>query len=160
MAFDADVLDEFAGSFAQALFAEHPDWVEFSRAETVEGKAPDLVVEVPSPHSGDSPKLTIYTENSEITVCFDFYHRHFDWPTLDQDSSLNPLTFIAKVLREDVAAVSAWNDGQWAGSWLINRDERIAPPENFPPMKTIRIRSWNGRLDQDLAVTRSKDPHL
>lgn len=152
MAFDVEQLDEFSGAFARALFAGHPEWVGYARVEIADdGETPDLVLEVPSPHSEmGSPKLLVYTQDSEVTVSFDFYHSHFDWPANDLDMISNPLTFIDAVINEEVAAVSGWIDGKWAGSWLIRKDEPIASPDKMRPMETIRVRSWCGTLNQDL----------
>jgi len=152
MTFDLGQLDDFARSVAQALFATYPDWVNFARMELAEdGEKPDLVVEVPSPRSGQpGEQLGVYTEDSEVTISFASYHEHFDWPPTDTDRSMNPLTFIAAILNEDVAAVSGWNDDKWCGSWLIEKGEAIAQPKNMNPMKLIRVRSWKGTLDQDL----------
>lgn len=155
MPFDLGQLDDFARSVAQALFAAHPDWIEFARVELAEdGETLDLVVEVPSPRS-DRPggELVIHTDDSEVIVNFAYYHNHFDWPPTDTDRSINPLTFIAAVLDEDVAAVSGWNDDKWCGSWLIDKNEPVVPPKNMNPMKLIRVRSWKGTLDQDLRPT-------
>lgn len=155
MTFDATQLDEFSGDVAQALFAAHPEWVSCARVELAEdGETLDLVVEVPSPFPQEgSPKLIVYTEDSEVTVSYDSYHSHFNWPPDDPDITLNPLTFIAAILNEEVAAVSGWNDGKWAGSWLHIKGEPIATPEKMSVMKTIRVRSWLGTLNQDLPTS-------
>jgi hypothetical protein len=155
MVFDAAQLDEFSGSFAQALFAVHPGWTRYARVEIADnGETPDLVVEVPSPVSADvTEKLVVTTEDTEITISFVSYHSHFGWPVDDPDWSINPLSFIAAILNEDVAAVSGWNGDKWAGSWLIERDEKITPPNNCPAMATIRVRSWCGSLDQDILAS-------
>jgi hypothetical protein len=111
-------------------------------------------VEVPSPRSQDGdPKLIVYTEDFEVTVVFASFHNHFDWPVDDVDLWTNALSFVGAILNEDVAAASGWNEDKWAGSWLVNRGEPISPPTNLSPMKTIRVRSWNGTLNQDLTVS-------
>ena len=152
MTFDITQLDEFSGGFARALFAAHPDWVCYARLEIADdGETPDLIVEVPSPHSANGANgLMIYTEDFEVTISFAFYHNHFNWPVPDVDKMIDPLAVVAAILNEDVAAASSWNDDKWCGSWLVDRGEQIAPPNKFSPGNCIRVRSWNGALDQDL----------
>ena len=154
MAFDLAQLDEFPGGLARVLFATHPEWVGYARIEIADdGETPDLVVEVPSPHSEEGAKLVVYTEDFEVTVNFAYYHNHFDWPANDVDISLKPISLIAAILNEDVAAASGWNDEKWAGSWLVKRGEQIEPPEKFSSMKIVRVRFWDGTLNQDVPAT-------
>lgn len=153
MPFDTAQLDEFSGAFAEALFTVYPKWVGYARVDIAEdGETPDLVVEVPSPSSQNgSPTLLVYTEDREVTVSFAYYHSHFDWPPDDPDMTRNALAFIAAILNEEIGAASGWNGDKWAGSWLVRKGEPIAPPKNMPTMELIRVRSWQGTLNHDLA---------
>jgi hypothetical protein len=152
MAFDASLLDEFSGAFAKSLFAEHPDWVSFARVEMADdGETPDLVVEVPPPHPEKGiSKLIVHTEDFEVTVNFDWYHNHFSWPASDMAGSINPLTFIAEILKEDVAVASAWRHDKWAGSWAVRKGEPVVDLANLGLFDRIRVRSWKGTFNQDL----------
>ncbi len=155
MPFDTAQLDGFSGAFAEALFTAYPEWVAYARVDIAEdGETPDLVVEVPSPCSKDgSLELIVYTEDTEVIVNFAHYHSHFGWPPDDSDMTRDALTFIAAILSEEIAAASGWNGDKWAGSWLIHKGEAIAPPKNMPIMESIRIRSWQGTLNQDMACS-------
>ncbi len=154
MTIDVSQLDEFSGDVARAIFAVYPDWTNCARVDIADdGQTPDLVVEVLAPCSDEGgPKLVVYTEDQEVTVVFDFYHMHFGWPPNDDDASVNPMSFIAAILSENVAVASGWDGVEWRGSWLIERDEEVELPKNMSSIKVIRVRSWSGSRNQDSEI--------
>jgi len=145
-------LNPFSAEFARALFSKYPSWREFSKVDSSNYSKNLLVVEVPGPieSKADFP-LIIDTDGDEVTVGFDRYHSHFNWPPFDEVHQ-NPLVFIDDIVRERVAIASLWGEGRWLGS------QAVAPPEGTGGIlrdsraKILRIRSWNGRFNADQPV--------
>jgi hypothetical protein len=96
-----DSLDSSSRHFVDRLLTAHPDWRAFARIESRPGGgSDDLVVEVPPPDGADLARpLLVYTEaEGEVTVGFDYYHAHFDWPVesgpVREAFGADPLAFI------------------------------------------------------------------
>jgi hypothetical protein len=150
---DLERLDQFSKVFAQRLFSEYPDWIEFAKFGNASGADLDyLVVEVPSPASADLARpLLIYTVGGEVSVGFDYYHAHYFDQTMFPANS-DVFAFIAKILSEEIAIGSGWDRDIWRGSWPIERGEDPIFTTPLHPMTRIRVRSWRGNFDQDFAV--------
>lgn len=146
-------LNAFSMKFADQLFRAYPDWRRFARIKSgAVGDGGVLVVEVPPPPEAKvNYGLVITTDNDEVTVGFDHYHSHFDWPVrFDEptEPTINPMAFIAAILAEQIAVASWWEGETWVGSAMLSSGEE---PEKFAPPRaiTVRVRSWKGTLNRD-----------
>ncbi|HEY4941916.1 MAG TPA: hypothetical protein VII56_10855 [Rhizomicrobium sp.] len=150
MAFET--LDPFSRHFAESLFAVYPQWKPFAKVEKADGSGSSyLAVEVvPAPNSDVATGLYILTENDEVTIGFDSYHCHFDWPARDTDLTVDPMAFVSAILDERVAVVSVWEGEKWCGSWLMIEGREPDHDKYGGPGRRLRIRSWNGTLDRDV----------
>jgi len=149
---DEKQLDDHSQSFAQALFSAHPSWWNSARMEKSSGgNQMILVVTVEPPESskGDHP-LIIDTDNEEITVGFDAYHAHFDWPNDPNEEYGNALRFVEAITEERVAVVSLWAGERWAMSTTLDVSSGETALNNIPEGATLKkIRSWNGRYSRN-----------
>ncbi|HEY2032747.1 MAG TPA: hypothetical protein VGH02_03590 [Rhizomicrobium sp.] len=145
-------LNPFSVEFARALFSKYPSWREFSKIDSSNYSTNFLVVEVPAPaeSKADFP-LIIDTEGDEVTVGFDRYHSHFNWPPFDEVHQ-NPLVFIDDIVQERVAIASLWGDSRWLGSQTLAPPERTEGILRKSRAEVLRIRSWNGRFNADRPV--------
>ena len=147
-----EALDDFSSDFAKHLFSVFPDWILLAKSERAEGALLDyLVVEVPpSPQADPASTLLIHTDNQEVTVGFDHFHTHF---FAGENASYSEiLKFIASILGDELASVSEWHGDKWYGSWTLERAEvDDLSTAGLGPGSRIRVRSWNGSLDRDLA---------
>lgn len=153
----SDTLDEFSKSFAERLLATYPEWLLFAKAcRSAGGDHDHLVVEVPPPEGADAASpLRIDTANGEVTVEFDYYHTHFDWPPDTLPLALraaDPMAFIAAILSEEVAVASGWEGGVWLGSWLVEEQANLALDGALGRVTHIRVRSWRGAWNIDFDV--------
>ena len=152
MADHLDALNEFAKSVAERLFEAYPSWRAYARGE----REPDsddvyLVVEVPPPPEADLEQgLVIWTEGSLVVLSLDLYHAHFKWPIGPRDEDV--LFTIEGILNEDLAIASWWDGPDWLGARTVPRGERISRMRIYPAADRVRLRSWRGTLDQDLAL--------
>lgn len=150
-----DSLDAFSRGFAEALFAAYPDWIAHAKFDRATDSGSDyLVVYVPSPPGSHmSPGLYILTEDEEVTVGFDAYHSHFDWPATHDDVAVDPMALIGAVIDERVAAASVWEGEKWCGSWPEYDGSNVDSDKYRGPGRQLRIRSWRGTLDHDAPFT-------
>ena len=136
-------LDPFSQAAAKHIFEAFPQWQDLARVDQAEDETAFLVIEVAAPQSADVERgLLIETANEEFTVGFDIYHEHHgQWPAA--------LRFLKGILDEQAAVVSWFQDDVWLGSTV--RDARAGLPP-WPEHSTrLRIRSWNGTLNADIA---------
>jgi hypothetical protein len=166
---DFDELDEMSQSFAKRLFELHPDLQPYARAQDGghDSRLKWLKVEVPSP-AGSSLRGPLYVDtDDEITIALDYWHSHFDWPSNHPDRLKDDaLQVIEALLVERVAVVSHWAGDEWAGSALAevgpDLESEVKRPGWPGASKTVarqitrvRVRSWRGTLDRDIARSRS-----
>ena len=144
-------LNSFSVEFALALFSKYPSWRQFSKIDSSDFSKNFLVVEVLPPDRAEADPLIIYTDGDEITVQFDRYHSHFDWPPFDEVHR-NPLAFIDDIVQERIAIVSLWGDGRWLGSQTLAPPERMEGIFRHSQAEMLRIRSWNGSFNADRPV--------
>lgn len=136
-------LGKFDRRVAEALFAVHPEWLDFASAEEDFGENA-LVVSVPTPNSRIDGPMVVSTESEQVTVFFDHYHCHF--PELDDDV----LPLIADIASGRVCVVSYWRNDDWCGTALCPSDELPDTNDEYPYANRILIRSWFGDHDKDL----------
>ncbi len=148
-------LGAFSLAFADDLFRVFPEWRALARVQGEDDLATGyLVVEVPPP-SGATEPLHVWTEGDEVTVFFDAYHTHFEWPVGDAvvSSYENPITFIREILAETLVVVSWWNDGEWLGATVQPASEAIKPWDGCGRTTHARIRSWKGTFNREVHAT-------
>ena len=152
---DLTELNDFSRVFADKLFARYPEWRKFAEAYSPgdTGPAMCLVVKVPVPESADvDHQLTIYVDD-EVTVDFDCFHCHYEWPpgSNESDSSRSALAFIEAILTEKVGIISWWRGDKLAVSTTF--DPQFPDPLQ-PPTGTSRLRrrSWQGTFNADIAI--------
>ena len=148
-------LEDPVRTSAEALFEVFPEWRSLARREVDEDGSQYVVVEVSPPSEADANYgLFIDTRNDEVTVGFDFYHRHFDdWA--DQSGRFgteSALDFVQQIGQERVAVVSWWRDDTWLASSVTEAGAPLEPREPRTSEDThnrVRVRSWSGALNVD-----------
>lgn len=139
-----DGLDDFARSFADALFAAVPDLRDHARAE----KGVLLIDLKPGPTRPDC-EFWISTDDEEITVGFGMFHMHFDWPVRDAWPESDPIKFIQSVMS-DGTLIKDWTlDGKWTGSGILAATEE-PDLRSMKPGHIVYIRSWSGARDRTI----------
>lgn len=112
-----------------------------------------LIVTMTPPESSQvEHPLVIDTDNDEVTVGFDFYHWHFEWPSQDEEYG-NPLRFIDDILHERIVIISFWSEVKWVLSTTLDVSKDIGELSNIPEAVTLaKVRSWNGTYSRNEAL--------
>lgn len=139
-----DGLDDFARSFADALFAAIPELRGHARAE--EGR---LLIEIRPDPAREDCGFGVTTENEEITVWFGMFHDHFEWPDCDDGVFGNPITFILSVMSDETLVEDWTLDGTWVRSGTLSATEE-PDLEDMKPGHVVHIRSWSGSRDRTI----------
>lgn len=139
-----DELDDFARSFADALFAAVPDLRDQARAE----KGVLLIDVKPGPARQDCD-FWISTDGEEITVGFGMFHMHFDWPVREDVWPSDPIEFIRSVMADDTLIEDWTLDGKWSGSSVLAATEE-PDLQGMRPGHVLYIRSWSGTRDRTI----------
>ena len=145
-------LGGFDRQVAEELFAVHPEWQAFARAEN-DGGENALVVSLIAPNQSIKNPLEITTEDQEVSVFFDHYHGHFN--------GLNDgaLSLVEKITSGRYSVVSFWRDAQWCGSLLCENSSLPNSNEEYPYANKIVVRSWGGEHDKEVSCVGIKsDP--
>ena len=148
-------MSDFSAKAAEQLFARYPDWRRYAKSDKDEDGTAFVRVEVPAPPEAHAlGGLIVSTANDEVTVEFDYYHSHFDDMVGDGTNfgTDAALRFIEQLLAEKVAAASWWNGEQWRGSTLVEAGQQPQPNDFTRPYDRVRIRSWKGALNADIAA--------
>ena len=139
-------LNEFSAQFARRLLLAHPEWQGFARDSEIESGAVEYCV--PRPHGDDSP-LVVSTDGDQVTVEFDYMHKHFGWSDVPDDRAFDEaLAFIEDILEERVVVGVVMNGDQWVGSSLLEPGEW---PEKQPHEMSY-LRSWLGTYDEQITA--------
>jgi len=122
---DGSRWNEFSRRFADAIFAEFPDWRTTGTLSDANDDGSTWSLKVPSPqHDDDTFPLHILTEDDEITVSFDYYRTHFgDGAGEEETTFRNALAFIRDIVAERVSVVSWWSGDRWNGSCTADAGE-------------------------------------
>jgi hypothetical protein len=143
-----DKLNPFSRSFFVELSRVFPDLASKAVNDENEKVLPgSLLVEFTPDVSRPESVFHISTDNEEVTVGFDWYHSHFEWPTEYADWQMNPLTFIDALLHDRILVEVRKRAGNWAGSTVLEANEE----PDFSGMQkddVVILRSWSGRLDR------------
>jgi hypothetical protein len=145
-----------ARSLAPVLDA-FPEWRGLVRAQTADDGSSFEILEVQALAAADvTHGLVVDTSNDEITVGFDVYHSHFDDWVGDGTSfgTMAAVEFIKQVVSERVAVISWWKGEQWCGSTQLEAGKKPELPSwaGAPAIDRVRVRSWRGTLNADVAV--------
>lgn len=148
-------LDDFSLGVADRLFTKFPEWRKFAEIKATDNQIKYLQLEItPPPGASVVSGLIISTENKEVTIGFDYYHGHFfdqffDGECLAADTAID---FIDQLLSEEISVVSWWNSDKLI-AWSTILDGKAQLPEDIVGQYShIRIRSWNGTLNDDRAL--------
>jgi hypothetical protein len=139
-------LNAFSQQLADVLLGAYPEWQRFLR-RAVDGSFTVLVA-CPSAADIQNP-LIVTTERGEVTIEIDYCHSHFDWPEGWPGPFTNPLQFISAILSDEIATVSYWKEGKWAGSTYIGPLDDV-DLNGFSGR--VRVRSWRGTRNRDMQV--------
>ena len=147
-------MDAHSLNAAAELFEMFPEWRPLARTEKAEDGSEFLVIEVEAPPQANVEYgLVIDTAGGEVTVGFDCYHSHFDQWVGDGENfgTRAALVFIRQIVSEEVGVASWWKGTEWKGSTQVSAG---AQPEKSwtTDFDRIRVRSWKGTLNADLAV--------
>ena len=143
-----DKLNPFSRSFFVELSRLFPDLASKAVNDDNEKVTPgSLLVEFTPNASRPDSVFYISTDNEEVTVGFDRYHGHFEWPAEYSDWQMNPFTFI-DVLLQDRILVEVWEKaGKWTGSSVLEAKEE-PDLSGMEKDHVVILRSWSGRLDR------------
>jgi hypothetical protein len=143
-----DKLNPFSRSVFDELSKSFPDLASKAVNDDNEKVATgSLLIEFSPDASRPDSVFWISTDNEEVTIGFDQYHSHFDWPAEYSDWQMNPLTFIDALLHDRIL-VEVWKKaGQWTGSSVLeaNGEPDISGMEKD---HVVILRSWSGGLDR------------
>jgi len=144
-------LSQYSKEMSAQILEEFPNWREQAGTNEHNGeKYFDLRV-VPPSSNIESP-LRIYTYQDELTISFDAYHAHF-FEFKENDDEIkddDAFSFIKRIISDSYAVVSYWRDDQWCGSTLLPEEEFPINNAEYPYANKIKIRSWSGRLDENI----------
>ncbi|HEX2592667.1 MAG TPA: hypothetical protein VHL34_14290 [Rhizomicrobium sp.] len=104
----------------------------------------------PPQESRAAHPLHIDTENGEITIGFDFYHAHWEWPS--SDDHRNPVRYLSDLLDEKIVVASFWRGDEWKGSTMVDAGVTDIPAVSAAA-ELLRLRSWRGTFSSDLALS-------
>lgn len=148
-------LNDHSRHFASLLFRQWPEWIRHARFDPYEDFEKEaLLVEVPRPVDGSSHGLFITTSEWEISVGFgESFHTRFGaaGDGGGGDFYAEALAFIRDFVDEHVVLATASQDGEWLGSWRIDRRRDDPAAVAVEPGVTVRIRSWRGTWDREVA---------
>ena len=146
---DGTELNSFARSFFEELSRAFPNLASRAVIDADPVAAPgSLLVTFAPDHSRPESVFQISADNEEVTVGFDLYHRHFDWPNEYANWETHPLLFIAALVQDRIV-VEVWRKrGRWTKSLV--RDANHEPDVANIGNHVVSIRSWSGRLDRDI----------
>ena len=139
-----DGLDDFAQSFAKALFAVAPELRAHARAH-------DGALEIeltPGPARPDTT-FWISTADREVTVGFSMFHTHFKWPPHADSWTRDPIEFVLSLMADETL-VEVWTlNGAWYLSRILAADEE---PDltRMQPGHVVHLRSWSGARDRTI----------
>jgi hypothetical protein len=152
---DVSRLNDHSRTFAQKLFREFPDWLCHARYDPYEEFEPEaLLVEVPRPAGDGRNGLFITTSEWEIAVGFgENFHTRFGVgdATDGADYQARAIGFIRDFVEERLVLVTAFEDDTWLGAWTVPVGDDGVPAQEREPGVTLRLRSWKGSWDRDLA---------
>ena len=152
---DVSRLNDHSRTFAQHLFREFPDWLRYARFDPYEEFEKEaLLVEVPRPARDARHGLFITTSEWEVSVGFgENFHTRFGVSGQDEDGDFHgrALAFIRDFVAEKLVLVTAFENDQWLGAWTVRVSEDGLPEQDREEGVTLRIRSWKGTWDRDLA---------
>lgn len=148
MSMNLDKLNSFSRTFFTDLLQSFPDLASKAVIDDKENVQPgSILLEFTPDASRPESIFYISTNNEEVTIGFDRYHSHFDWPAKLSDWQTNPLTFIDALLHDQIF-VEVWEKaGEWTGSSIIEADEE-ADLFGMEKDHVVFYRSWSGRLDR------------
>lgn len=138
----------------EPVFGIFPKWRALLRTATAGDGSAFQVLEVPAPVGSDAAAgLLVSTDDDRISVSFDVYQSHFD----DWAGPAGALDFIRQLVTEHVAVVSWWSGGRWCGCGRLTAGQRPEVPSWAANMAVdgIRVRSWRGALNADVACGQS-----
>ena len=128
-------MNEFSENFLKLLESKWPDW---------KGKAKPVgeYFEFEIPSGGDhGVKLTIDTDEDEVTIGFGNYHCHWDglgFETLE-DEWKDAIQFIDGIVSNNIKVVSWFKESRWCGSSWVYSGETYEPDCAFDK---IVYQSW------------------
>ncbi len=143
-------LDHFSRLVAEEIFQHFPDWQAHARVHEDVGARGHLFVELPLPSGADlEPSLYIITKAKQITVGVDHYNGHFSRFSSSEERP-DCLTWLRRFLAEEIVIVSWWSGTTLRGATWSEPEILPAAPAACRPYDRVRVRSWQGKHDQDL----------
>lgn len=145
-------LDEYTRFAAPLILAAFPKWERYASVKPrPDGQGGVVEFNVPCPNPNAESGLFIGTDCYELTVGFDWDHRHFT----DYETPCNPERIAegieyAREYLSDTRGSLEWfeRDRMLGGTsvplpWVLDRTQVPSTATRY------RLRSWTGRLDRD-----------
>lgn len=143
------MMDVFSTAVRENILRDYPEW----RGLVQEGDG-KLLLEVPVPPAADMLRpLIIYTSEAQIVISCDHYRASFgEWLVKNDVPGDAAAPFVKKLLSEDLAILSVWDNIAWRGSVPVIAAAIPDKPEFPYSYNRVRIRSWRGTYNKDYAV--------
>ena len=152
---DVSRLNDHSRAFAQRLFREFPGWLCHARYDPYEEFEKEaLLVEVPRPAGDGRNGLFITTSEWEVAVGFgENFHTRFGVGDADggDDFQQRAVAFIRDFVEERLVLITACEGETWLGAWTVAVGPDGLPPQEREDGVVLRVRSWKGTWDRDLA---------
>ncbi len=140
-------LNEFSREVAESLFRAFPWLKPHGVVDDNPKVTPGSLLIRLAPTPGIPERLfSVSTHGGEITVAFDMFLTHFEWP----DDSEELVSFIDDLAADRVLIKVRMADGKWTGSETLDAAEAsgsLASAEG----ETVCIRSWTGARDAEFS---------
>lgn len=153
-----ELLEPFSRQMAEDLFSAFPDWERHLTIVADDGEN-FFNVQVPAPEGSKGGPLEVSSlYNQEMTVFYGSIHQHFCSVLGNADEPGGAIAVIKKLLNEQLVVVSYICTGDANikdGVFSSN----LVPPSEIPDANyeyyyttTMRVRSWRGTFDADIAA--------
>ena len=159
---DLERLNDHSRQFATLLFRRWPEWLQHARFDPYEDFEKEaLLVEVPRPVDNSRNGLFITTSEWEVSVGFgENFHTRFGvaGEGAEGDFYSQALEFLGDFVEERLVVAIAYQEKEWLGAWKIDLRTGSLADVEVGEGETVKIRSWLGTHDKDLAPTPEPDP--
>jgi hypothetical protein len=153
---DLERLNDHSRQFATLLFRKWPEWLQHARFDPYEDFEKEaLLVEVPRPADGGRHGLFITTSEWEVSVGFgETFHTRFGQSGDDgpRDFYAEAIEFLEDFTEERIVLAIAYQDGEWLGAWKVDLRHESLDDQEVGEGENLKIRSWRGTHDRDLAA--------
>lgn len=147
------MLDSYSQKQKERLTELRPNWLPFFGEHSyINGHGSYFLVTLPS-CGNPSVNLFLDAADEEITVSFGFWEWHYPNPSEPDNEALeSALAEIDRIQSEQHLIASYWHGGEWIGSRIVSPDEPLIMTDFAQEATVVKVLSWFGRLDREIAL--------